>query len=128
MDLLIKAVAAGAAAGIAALLIRRANPELSLVIALAASALVLALAMRRMCAVLELVEQTAELSALSPAVLAPVLKCVGIGIVARLGSELCRDAGQGSVAASVELLGAVCALCTALPLFSAALELIGGMT
>ena len=119
MELLIKAVAAGAAAGIAALLIRRSNPELSLVIALAASALVLVLTMQRMGAVVELAERAAELS---------TLKCVGIGVVARLGGELCRDAGQGSVAASLELLGAVCALYTAIPLFSAVLELIGGMT
>ena len=128
MELLIKAVAAGAAAGIAALLIRRSNPELSLVIALAASALVLVLTMQRMGAVVELAERASELSTLSPAILAPVLKCVGIGVVARLGGELCRDAGQGSVAASLELLGAVCALYTAIPLFSAVLELIGGMT
>ena len=127
MELLIKAVAAGTAAAVAALLIRRANPELSFLIGASAAALILLLSVQKTQAVLSLVKETALLSGLSPAIFSPVLKCIGLGVVARIGAALSRDAGQESVAASVELLGAVCALYTALPLFSSVLELIGGM-
>ena len=53
------------------------------------------------------------------------LKTVGIAIVTKIGSDLCRDAGESALAAALEFAGTVCALLTALPLLRAVLELIG---
>ena len=63
----------------------------------------------------------------SAAYAAPILKCVGIAMAARLGSDVCRDAGQTAVASSLETCGAVCALYVSLPLLKALLRTIGAL-
>ena len=58
---------------------------------------------------------------------APVLKCVGIGVVTRLSADICRDAGQSAASSAVELCGAACALVTAMPLIRTLLQMISEM-
>ena len=56
--------------------------------------------------------------------LSPVLKCVGIGLVTHLASQICRDAQQGSVASAVDLCGTLCALYVSLPLIRSLLATV----
>ena len=74
-----------------------------------------------------LADELGELIGLSPAVLAPVLKTVGIAILTRIAAELCRDAGEGGIAAAAETAGAAAAVLTALPLLRAVLSTITGL-
>ena len=127
MELAAKAVAAGICAALMALLLKKSNAELSVCLGLAAAAAILM-------AVLGLADELAaaaararELSGLSPALVTPVVKCVGIGIVCALGSEACRDAGSSQLASAVELAGAAAALVCALPLISALLDTVEGL-
>lgn len=125
MELLIKAAVIGVTGALAALLIKKSNPELALTLSLAVSLLVLGLALRVFSDLSEIVNMLTRMTGLSNALIAPVLKCMGIGIITRLSSELCREAGQLAVASSVELAGAACALYIALPLIRTLLQMIG---
>ena len=75
----------------------------------------------------DIVELAETETGLSSAVVAPVMKCVGIGVVTRLSADLCKDAGQESVSSAVELCGAACAMLTAMPLIRTLLQMIGDM-
>jgi stage III sporulation protein AD len=66
----------------------------------------------------------ADAAQISPVVLAIVFKAVGISIVTKLSSDVCRDAGQSSVASGIELAGAFAALYIALPLFKTVMDMI----
>ena len=125
MEILIKAAVLGAVGSLAALLIKRSNPELSLVLILGVAVVILGLGMELLTSVRELVDLAAETAGLSDAILLPVLKCVGIGVIAKLATELCKDAGAGAVGAAVELAGAACALYVAMPLLRTLLRMIG---
>jgi stage III sporulation protein AD len=127
MELIVKIAVLGIIGSITALLIKRSNPEMALALALATGAVILVFAMELFSGVKELLDLASEASGLSSAVVAPVLKCMGIGIITKLASELCRDAGQGSIASTVELAGAACALYVALPLIKTLLKMIGEM-
>lgn len=59
-----------------------------------------------------------------PELLAPLVKTLGIALVSRLGTEICRDAGQGAMAAVLETAGAFGAVLVSLPLVRAAWELL----
>lgn len=107
------------------LLIKRTNPEISVLLSLAVSALIIYLAVRVFSEVKEVLDLAGSTVTFSGAYVAPVFKCVGIGIVSRLGSDICRDAGQSAAASSVEICGAMCAIFAALPLIKAFLRLIG---
>ena len=65
-----------------------------------------------------------ERSGISPELLVPLYKAVGIALVVRVGGSLCRDAGESALASVVETAGAVCALVVSLPLLRAVVSLL----
>ena len=125
MEVVLKAVAVGITGVVLTLLIKRTNPELSTVLALALCTAILWMGLSLYASVREVFELFQLGTGFSSAYTAPVLKCVGIGIASRIGSDLCKDSGQSAVAASVEVCGAICALYVALPLIKTLLRMIG---
>jgi stage III sporulation protein AD len=72
----------------------------------------------------EILDTVQSQTGLSAGVVAPVMKCVGVGIVTRLSADMCRDGGQSAIASGVELCGTACAMVVALPLIQSLLEMI----
>ena len=128
MTILLKAAAIAIAGAIITLLLKRSAPELGLSMSIAVSLLCAALAMELLSGLGEILALVQTQTGLSPAVTAPVLKCVGIGVVTRLSADMCKDAGQSAIASAVELCGACCALVTALPLIQSLLRMISEIT
>ena len=128
MTILLKAAAIAIAGAIITLLLKRSAPELGLSVSIAVSLLCAALAMELLSGLREILDLVQTQTGLSPAVTAPVLKCVGIGIVTRLSADMCKDASQSAIASAVELCGAACALVTALPLIQSLLRRISEIT
>ncbi len=125
MDIIIKAVVIGVAGAVLTLIIKRTNPEISTVLTLTVCMVIVGVSMKVFSSVSEVLELVEVGSGFSSAYTAPVLKCVGIGITARLGSDLCKDSRQEAVASSVEICGALCALYVSLPLIKTMLRMIG---
>lgn len=121
----IEQLAAVAVAGtICAAVVKKQAPDVALVVTLCAVALILVTAVEVLEPVRELMDELGERAGLSAAVLAPVIKTVGIALLTRVCAELCRDANESGIAAAVEIAGGGCALLVCLPLFQAVLELI----
>lgn len=127
MELLAKAAAAALTAAVVGLILKKNVPELGFVLTLTAAAMALLLAARVGQSVRGAVMLAADATGLSAAVLAPVMKCVGIGVMTRLTADLCADAGQSAAGSAVEICGAVCALVAALPLMESFFAMIDGM-
>lgn len=127
MESVVRLAAAAVAAALCAVVVKQHAREVGAVLALAAGALLLGAALGAIEEVHALVDELGELIGLSPAVLAPVLKTVGIAILTRIAAELCRDAGEGGIAAAAETAGAAAAVLTALPLLRAVLSTITGL-
>ena len=124
MDIVARTVILGLVGAVMCLLIKRESPELSLVLAIAVSLLVAAIAIEIVRAILDFVEILREAADISPYVIGPVLKTVGISILTRLTADTCKDAGQGSIASTVELAGTVAAIYIALPLMRSVFDMI----
>lgn len=114
-------------AALCALVLRKEVPALSAVLALAAGCILLGEAMTALSTIRGQVDALARTAALSPQVWAPVWKTVGVGIVTRLTSAVCKDAGEGGVAAFLETAGTALALLCVLPLAGAVLDALGGL-
>ena len=127
MELIIKAAAVGAVSALIGLAIKKANPEMSLLLALGATAALLTLAVTLLGELRETVRIVEDFTGVQRTLVRPVLKCVAVAVVARMASDLCRDAGQSGVASAVDLCGAVSALCVSLPLVNTLLQMIGGL-
>ncbi|MCI2106961.1 MAG: stage III sporulation AC/AD family protein [Intestinimonas sp.] len=114
-------------AALCALTVRKGVPEISMVLALAGGAVILTMSMDAFREVRSMLDTLEESAGLSPALVAPVIKTVGIAILVRLASELCRDAGEGGLAAFVETAGAAAALVVILPLLQSVLSAVTGL-
>lgn len=120
-----KLAAIAVAAAICAVVVRKSAAELSFAIALTAGAVILSAVVTALEGVRELMDYLTELAGLSPALLAPVLKTVGIAILTKLSAALCKDAGEGGIASFVETAGTACALLVSLPLIRTVLDMVG---
>jgi len=103
----------------------RGAPEIGLLLAIAATLLILVLGMQVMFSILDFARMLQYAAALSPALLMPVFQTLGIGILTKLSAEVCRDAGQGAIAGAIELSGTIAAIYIALPLMQMVFEMIG---
>ena len=124
MEQLFRASAIAVSCTMLALVIKRGSVEMALVLTLAAMGVCAAMVVNMVQPVVERMREIAKSVELSPAILSPVLKCVGIGVVTRLSSDVCRDGGQTALAGAVELAGAAGAVLAALPLISTLLEMM----
>ncbi|UOO37140.1 stage III sporulation protein AD [Oscillospiraceae bacterium CM] len=124
MAILIKVAAIAVAGTVLALVIRKNSPELALMLTVSLALVALYLAFDTIKSVTDFVLSLSDMALVSPAVLSIVFKAVGISIITKLSADVCRDAGQSSVASGVELAGSFAALYLALPLFETVITMI----
>ena len=124
MGEIIKLAAAAVAAALCAAVVRKAAPEVSLVLVLAAGVLILTPALDAMGSVVDVMNGLADTAGLSPALIAPVLKTAGIAVLTHVSAAVCRDAKEGGLAAFLEVAGSALALLVALPLLQTVLSMI----
>ena len=124
MDVLLKTEAVAVIGAGLGLVLKKNTPEVSLLLAIGVSCAILGFASVLLEDVLDFINSLSELTEIPSASVSAVLKAVGIGIVSRLASDVCKDSGQSAAASSVELAGTVAALFVALPLMKAVLEMI----
>lgn len=124
MDEIGRAAAVAVAAAICAVVVKKSAGEVAMVLSLAAGAAILILTLGAVEGVRTLMDDLADAAGLAPAVLAPLVKTVGIAILTRVCAEVCRDAGEGGIAAFLETAGAAMALFVALPLLRAVLDTV----
>ena len=123
METVLQIAAVCLVGAVLAAVLRQRSPEAALLLGLAVCAVVGALLLRGLADVLDMLEDLAA-GGLPPELLAPLVKTLGIALVSRLGTEICRDAGQGAMAAVLETAGAFGAVLVSLPLVRAAWELL----
>lgn len=125
MEIILKAAIVGITGTILALVIKKTNPEISGALTLIICTVIAGMTLKALAAIKEVLELVELGTDFSSAYAAPILKCVGIGITARLGSDICKDSKQEAVASSIEVCGAICALYVSLPLIKTLLRMIG---
>ena len=106
------------------LLMKKNAPETALLLTLAVGAVILLCLLQDAGEILEFLQELTEETAVPQAVFKPLLKTVGIALVAKVGSDLCRDAGESALASLTETAGAICAILAALPLLRSVIKLL----
>lgn len=115
-------IACGLIACVFIVLIKQYKPELAVVLsAVSACALLLLYLSEFSQFFSELRAITGKLGAASEYI-SVVLKVLGLCIITQLAADICRDAGQQSIASRVELGGKLTCLAVSLPIFKDILE------
>lgn len=124
MEQVIQITALCVVGAVLALVVKKGSPEAALLLTLAAAVTVLLFLGGAVEELMAFLDELAQGSGVSQSLFVPLYKTVGIALVVKVGSGLCRDAGESALSSVVETAGAVCALLVALPLLRAVLSLL----
>ncbi len=98
--------------------------DLSVLIMLAAGVLVFIFCLSQISEILAFLKTISEKAGIDIVYLGIVLKILAIAYIASFASEICKDAGAGSLASKVEFAGKIFILVLAIPILMAVLDSI----
>jgi len=106
------------------IIIRKERPEIAVLLTMAAAGAVLVALLKNVAAILLVFETLAAKTQVNTEYLKMAIKIVGLAYLAGFGSQICKDAGEQSMAAKIELAGKVFILSMGLPVMVGLLNLI----
>lgn len=127
MEIIVQVVGLGLIATLLALILKEYRPELAMQLSIVAGAVIMLLVLNRITAAVEVITETAVAAGVNLLYLQTLLRVIGIAYLAEFGAQLCRDAGEGSIASRVELAAKVVILVLAVPVIVEIMEAVLGM-
>ena len=125
MELLLKLCAIAGVGAVMVPLLRKTVPEMSVVATVATLLALVFVATGAIGAVVAFIYELSQKAGIREELLRPLVKCVGISIVARLACDICREAGIAAAATYIELVGGAVAVLIVAPLM---MTLLGQIT
>ena len=110
-----------------AVLLKKENPQMAMLVAAATGILIFLMLCAPLGALLALLRETAAEAGVGGDYFAIVLKVIGIAYLTQFGAQLCADAGEGAIAAKVELAGKILMMTAAAPVLTGLLEMVMGL-
>lgn len=121
---LIQIIGIGLVGTLLYLLIKEQRPEMALQIGLVTGALIFFLLLGKLTAVIYTIQQLAGRANVNPVYLNTVFRVLGVAYLAGFAAQICRDAGQGSIAARIDMAAKVLIMFMAIPILSAIIETV----
>jgi len=97
---------------------------MALQIGLVTGALIFFLLLGKLTAVIYTIQQLAGRANVNPVYLNTVFRVLGVAYLAGFAAQICRDAGQGSIAARIDMAAKVLIMFMAIPILSAIIETV----
>lgn len=116
------------AAAVLCMVVRRQQPELAGLCAVAAGAMLILSALESMVSVRDVFARIAGMSGLQEGYITLLLKVLGIGYTAELAAQTCSDLGENGLAMKVALCGKLAVFGLAAPMLLSLLEMILELT
>ncbi len=98
--------------------------DLAVQISIVAGAMIFIFMLTKITVILEFIQKLAVDANIDAVYLTTVFKILGIAYLATFSSEICRDAGENSLASKVEFSGKILILVLAIPILMAVLQSI----
>jgi stage III sporulation protein AD len=100
------------------------KPEIAIQVSLITGVVIFLLISSKLYVILDLLESLSHKSGIDSVYFITLLKIIGISYIAEFGSEVCRDAGESSIASKIELAGKVIIVVLAVPIMTSLIDLI----
>ncbi|MCX7710354.1 MAG: stage III sporulation protein AD [Clostridia bacterium] len=123
MDIL-QIVGIGIVATILIVVLKNQRPEMAIQVSIITGIILFLLVASKLTAVLELINSYTTKVNIDMVYLTTLLKIIGIAYIAEFGAEVCKDAGESSIASKVELAGKVVIMVLAVPIITSMLDLV----
>lgn len=119
-----KIVMIGLVAALLSSIIKEWKPQVAIVLGMAAGIIIFLLMLSKFNLVIQALERIASKADIDMVYLNTVFKIIGISYISSLGIELCKDAGQNSIAGKIEFAGKMLIIVLALPILMAVIDMI----
>ena len=119
--------AAGIAAAVLALLLRRQSPQISLLISVGAGSVILLTVIREMVLTAEEIQSILSAGGISGEYIMILLKVLGICYITEFTCDTVTEAGMLSLCTNISFVGKITVLVTALPLFRDILSVVSSL-
>lgn len=124
---IVQVVGLGLLAALLVLVLKEYRPEMAMQVSLLAGVIIMLLVVNRIVGALQVITETAVAAGINLIYLQTLLRVIGIAYLAEFGAQICRDAGEGSIASRVELAAKVIILVLAVPVIVEIMESVLGM-
>lgn len=114
----------GITATIMIIIVKNQKPEIALQISIITGIVIFMLIAGKLLAVIELITSYSKKVNIDFSLIATVLKIIGIAYICEIGSEICKDAGQGAIASKIEMAGKVIIAAISVPIITSLLDLV----
>jgi stage III sporulation protein AD len=121
---ILQIVGLGLVATVIILIVKANRPEIAIQLSILTGITIFMLVAGRLAAVIELLNTYTKKVNIDSVYITTLLKIIGIAYIAQFGAEICKDAGEGSIAAKIELAGKVIIVVLAVPIITSLLDLI----
>lgn len=122
-----KIVAVGLVGAILSVSIKSYRPEYGILVGAASGVIILLMICDGLFSALGAVETIIEKTGLDSEYFRLTVKAIGISYITQFAAELCRDAGEGAVAAKIDSAGRVFIMVLTVPVMSGFLNIITDM-
>ena len=126
MDI-VKVVAVGLITVIASIIVKQVKPEISVLIILSGSILIIMLSIQMLQGVFGNFMSIFNKTGVGNSMLVPILKIIGIGYLCEFGANLCIDGGCNSIADKILFCGKITILIISLPIINSVIDVVLGL-
>lgn len=106
------------------IIIRKERPEIAVVLGIAATGIILLALIKSVTQILTVFESIAVKANLNLEYFKLIIKIIGMAYLAGFAAQICKDAGEGGMAAKIELAGKIFILGMGIPLMVSLLDVI----
>jgi stage III sporulation protein AD len=124
MDIFWKVIGGSLIALVLGLVLKKRNPDVSVLLDLLVCGMLLAIAMVFLSPILDYLKQLAQIGGLDSEKLEILMKATALGLLSQIASMLCTDAGNSALGKGIEIAAACAILWISLPLLTALTDLI----
>jgi len=119
---IIQVVGFAIVAAIFIILIRQSRPDIGQLLSIAVGVIIVVYLLGYLKMVINLITEIALEANVSPLFLRTLLRVIGVAYLAEFGAQVCRDAGEGNIAAKIEFAGKIIILIMAIPILVSIME------
>ncbi|GHU72347.1 stage III sporulation protein AD [Clostridia bacterium] len=123
MDVMVL-VGFGVTAALLTVAVRGQRPELAIVLSLAAGVSLILFLSGKLAGVIDVVRGLADMAHMPDGTVWLLVRVVGISFITEFAGQLCRDAGETSIASKVELGGRLLVLTLSIPVLVSLMQMM----
>jgi len=124
---ILQVVSIGIIASVLAIILKSQRPEYAIHISIIAGIIIFMFILSKLVIVMDMIQEMIQKVNIDYAFLSTIIKIIGIAYITEFGSQVCKDAGEGAIAAKIELGGKVTIMVLAVPIIMALLDVIIGI-